>query len=62
MLSIIIFPILIYRLSGCLITLPEDVSSVLAIASRSACFQMKELDLSYNPLGTVELDFPLQLK
>ncbi|XP_036797777.1 NACHT, LRR and PYD domains-containing protein 3 isoform X1 [Oncorhynchus mykiss] len=49
------------RLSGCLITLPEDVSSVLAIASRSACFQMKELDLSYNPLGTVELDFPLQL-
>ncbi|XP_038844283.1 NACHT, LRR and PYD domains-containing protein 3-like isoform X1 [Salvelinus namaycush] len=49
------------RLSGCLITLPEDVSSVLAIALRSECFQMKELDLSYNPLRTVDLDFPLQL-
>lgn len=55
----IIFPILIYRLSGCLITLPE---SVLAIALRSESFHMKELDLSYNPLRTVELDFPLQLK
>ncbi|XP_029630599.1 NACHT, LRR and PYD domains-containing protein 3 isoform X1 [Salmo trutta] len=48
------------RLSGCLITLPENVS-VLAIALRSESFQMKELDLSYNPLRTVELDFPLQL-
>uniref|UniRef100_A0A4W5QT10 B30.2/SPRY domain-containing protein n=1 Tax=Hucho hucho TaxID=62062 RepID=A0A4W5QT10_9TELE len=47
------------RLSGCLITLPEDVSSVLALRSES--FQMKELDLSYNPLRYVELDFPRQL-
>ncbi|KAK6312390.1 hypothetical protein J4Q44_G00180540 [Coregonus suidteri] len=49
------------RLSGCLITQPENVSSVLAIALRSEPFQMKELDLSYNPLRYVELDFPLQL-
>eukprot|EP00063_Salmo_salar_P064335 XP_014039170.1 PREDICTED: NACHT, LRR and PYD domains-containing protein 3-like [Salmo salar] len=50
------------RLSGCLITLPENVSSVLVIALRSDPFQMKELDLSYNPLGDIELDFPFQLK
>ncbi|XP_038816500.1 NACHT, LRR and PYD domains-containing protein 3-like [Salvelinus namaycush] len=50
------------RLSGCLITLPETVSSVLVIALRSDPFQMKELDLSYNPLGDIELDFPFQLK
>ncbi|XP_045061002.1 NACHT, LRR and PYD domains-containing protein 3-like isoform X2 [Coregonus clupeaformis] len=49
------------RLSGCLITLPEIVSSVLAVALRSEAFQMKELDLSYNPLRYVKLDFPLQL-
>uniref|UniRef100_A0A4W5K4K3 NACHT domain-containing protein n=1 Tax=Hucho hucho TaxID=62062 RepID=A0A4W5K4K3_9TELE len=31
-------------------------------ALRSDPFQMKELDLSYNPIGDVELDFPFQLK
>nr|XP_046190538.1 uncharacterized protein LOC124019196 [Oncorhynchus gorbuscha] len=50
------------RLSGCLIPLPETVSSVLVIALRSDPFQMKELDLSYNPLGDIELGFPFQLK
>eukprot|EP00063_Salmo_salar_P010951 XP_013985786.1 PREDICTED: E3 ubiquitin-protein ligase TRIM21-like [Salmo salar] len=50
------------RLSGCLITLPETVSSVLVIGLRSDPFQMKALDLSYNPLADIELDFPFQLK
>uniref|UniRef100_A0A4W5P509 SPRY-associated domain-containing protein n=1 Tax=Hucho hucho TaxID=62062 RepID=A0A4W5P509_9TELE len=50
------------RLSGCLITMPENVSSALGIALRSDPFKMKELDLSYNPIGDVELDFPFQLK
>lgn len=57
-----LFSLFIYRLSGCLITLPETVSSVLVIGLRSDPFQMKALDLSYNPLADIELDFPFQLK
>ncbi|KAL0993503.1 hypothetical protein UPYG_G00108880 [Umbra pygmaea] len=51
----------VLRLSGCLITLPEDVKLVLSIALRSDPYQMKELDLSYNSLRNIYVDFPLEL-
>ncbi|XP_020324370.2 NACHT, LRR and PYD domains-containing protein 3 isoform X2 [Oncorhynchus kisutch] len=47
------------RLSGCLIT--KKGSSFLALVLRSNPFQMKELDLSYNPLGDL-VDFPSELE
>ncbi|XP_028978897.2 NACHT, LRR and PYD domains-containing protein 3 isoform X1 [Esox lucius] len=51
----------VLRLSGCSITLHGDVKSVLDIALRSDPFQMKELDLSYNPIRETDLDFPQEL-
>uniref|UniRef100_A0AAY5K5Z4 NACHT domain-containing protein n=1 Tax=Esox lucius TaxID=8010 RepID=A0AAY5K5Z4_ESOLU len=48
-------------LSGCSITLHGVVKSVLDIALRSDPFQMKELDLSYNPIRETDVDFPQEL-